>query len=49
MLKTRHADSPWTERATEVIITKYQGQSQDAKYPTKYLEIPDSNIRFDSN
>jgi outer membrane protein assembly factor BamD len=52
MLKTRHADSPWTEKATEVI--KYQYKSQDAnlqgaKYPTKYLEIPDSNIRFDSN
>lgn len=42
ILKTQYKNSFWTDKAMEVILTKYPAGSQ-TKYPTKYLELPDNN------
>jgi outer membrane protein assembly factor BamD len=48
MLKTQYPNSPWTDKAIQITVTRYPAGSQP-KYPTKYLEIPGNNTGFYNN
>ncbi len=47
MLKTQYPNSPWTDKAIKITITKYPGGS--AQQPTHYLKLPGDNTGFYNN
>ena len=49
MLKSKHPDSPWTEKAIKVTVTRYSNETSQTKSSNHYLQIPGENTGFYNN